>query len=288
MNVPARGGLLRIIAVIGFVALASAAVELQPPSVTTPGMTFRLKVTLRHAPTSGRPPRALTLFGHGLFGGGHGRVDIDSASPGPFRKGDIIIIQDTMNSLWAHQRDTSVTRMNSPLVNPLEGISERLASGTGTPSGLKVDLDTVSLDETVNGIPTRHFRITADATYPVGSRQVQQKVIIDQWLAKIPVHIVNPFGSRIRGLPDIPTRNGDYRAFLNTLAAANRVFGEAVTVKTVTTTSYNYGGGMGEDYFQTVELLDLAPGDIDEKAFVLPDEFRKKQAILPVKKPPRD
>ena len=227
------------------------------------------------------------MFGHGLFGGGHGRVDIDSASPGPFRKGDFIIIQDTLNSLWAHQRDTSVTRMNSPLVNPLEGISERLASGTGTPSGLKVDFDTVSLDEMVNGMSTRHFRITADATYPVGSRQVQQKVIVEQWLAKIPVHIVNPFGSRIRGLPDIPTKEGDYRTFLNTLAAANRVFGEAVTVRTVTTTSYTYGAGMGEDYFQTVELLDLAQGDIDEKQFVLPDEFRKKPPA-PIKKRPTD
>jgi hypothetical protein len=275
-----RAVLLRSIAVTGLIVISSAAVEYRPSTTAIPGMTFRLKVTLRHSPPSGRPPRALTMLGHGLFGGGHGRVDIDTVdSPGPFRKGDFIIIQDTLHSIWARPSDLRVRRMDAPLVNPLEGISERLAGGPGMPSDLKVDFDTVSLDETINGAPARHFRITADATYPLpgGNRQIHQKVVVEQWLAKIPVSIVNPFGSRIRGLPDIPTTNGDYRAFLNTLAAANRVFGEAVAVKTVTTTSYNYGNGAGEDYFQTVELLDLMQGDIDEKLFVLPDEFRKKQ-----------
>lgn len=269
--------LLRSLAVAAFGAVASAAAY-QPPVKTIPGMTFRLAVTLRNTTSSGRTARALTLQGHGSFAGGHGRVDIDSASPGPFRRGDFFIIIDTLNSLWARPSDLRVRRMNAPLVNPLEGISERLVGGPGMPSDLKVDLDTVSLDETVNGYATRHFRITADATYPLpgGNRQVHQKVVVEQWLAKIPVKIVNPFGSRIRGLPDIPTTNGDYRAFLNTLAAANRIFGEAVTVKTVTSTTYNYGQGMAEDYYQTVELLDLKQADIDERQFTLPDEFRKK------------
>lgn len=276
----ARTVLLRSIAVVGFIAVASAAGDNRTERAI-PGMTFRLLVTLRNTPSAGRGPRALMLQGHGAFAGGHGRVDIDSASPGPFRKGDFIIIQDTLNSVWARPSDLRVRRMNAPLVNPLEGISERLSGGPGMPSDLKVDFDTVSLDEAVNGTPARHFRITADATYPLpgGNRQIHQKVVVEQWLAKIPVNIVNPFGSRIRGLPDIPTTNGDYRAFLNTLAAANRVFGEAVAVKTVITTSYNYGGGMGEEYLQTVELLDLKQGDVDEKLFVLPEEFRKKPPV---------
>jgi len=285
MRSPAQSLLLQLIAVFGFVAVAAAAVGDRPTTKATPGMTFRLKVTLRHTPSSGRAPRAVTMLGHGLFGGGHGRVDIDTVdAPGPFRKGDFIIIQDTVNSLWVRPSDLRVRRINAPLVNPLEGISERLSSGTGMPSDLKVDFDTVSLAEVLNGLPVRHYRITADATYPVGSRQVSQKVVVEQWLAQVQVTIVNPFGSRIRGLPDLPTTNGDYRIFLNTLAAANRVFGEAVAVKTVTTTSYNYGSGMGEDYFQTVELLDLKEGEVDERQFVLPDQFRKKPpfAGLPV------
>jgi hypothetical protein len=187
-----------------------------------------------------------------------------------------------------------VRRLNAPLVNPLEGISERLTSGTGSPSELKVSFDTVSLNEMVNGTPTRHFRITADAIYPIGTRQATQQVVVEQWLAKIPVRIVNPFGSRIRGLPDLPTTKGEYRAFLNTMAAANRVFGEAVSVKTVTTTTYTYGAGMGEDYNQTVELFDLKQGDVDEKLFQLGAEYIRrpvadstnKPAVPPAKKPP--
>ena len=46
-----------------------------PPS---PGMSFKLKVTLRHTPTSGRARRATTLLGHGVFAGGMGRVVIDT------------------------------------------------------------------------------------------------------------------------------------------------------------------------------------------------------------------
>ncbi len=277
----ARTVLFRSIAVAGLTMMSSATVAFRS-ATTVPGMTFRLRVTLRHTPPSGRPPRVLTMLGHGLFGGGQGRVDIDTVdSPGPFQKGDFIIIQDTLHSLWVRPSDLHVRRLDAPLLNPLEGISERLAGGPGMPSDLKVDFDTVSLDETVEGVAARHFRITADATYPLpgGNHQVHQRVVVEQWLATIPVNIVNPFGSRIRGLPDIPVASGDYRAFLNTLAAANRVFGESVAVRTVTTTSYNYGNGAGEDYFQTVDLLDLKQGDVDEKLFVLPDEFRKPPSI---------
>jgi hypothetical protein len=269
-----RTGLIRAITAIGFIGVSSAATTSRTAAV--PGMTFRLKVTLRDVSSSGRTSTR-TLLGRGVFAAGHGRVDIDSTEgQGPVRKGDFFIIQDTLHTLWARPADMRVRRMDAPLVNPLEGISEKLAGSTGLPSDLKVGFDTVSLDENINGVPARHFRITADATYPIGNRQIEQKVMVEQWLAKIPVHIVNPFGSRIRGLPELPTTNGDYRAFLNTLAAANRVFGEAVTLRTVTTTNYNYGGGMQQDYYQTVEILDIKQGDVDEKLFTLPDEFRRK------------
>jgi hypothetical protein len=269
-----RTGLIRAVTAIGFIGVSSAATTSRTAAV--PGMTFRLKVTLRDVSSSGRTSTR-TLLGRGVFAAGHGRVDIDSTEgQGPVRKGDFFIIQDTLHTLWARPADMRVRRMDTPLVNPLEGISEKLAGSTGLPSDLKVGFDTVSLDENINGVPARHFRITADATYPIGNRQIEQKVMVEQWLAKIPVHIVNPFGSRIRGLPELPTTNGDYRAFLNTLAAANRVFGEAVTLRTVTTTNYNYGGGMQQDYYQTVEILDIKQGDVDEKLFTLPDEFRRK------------
>jgi hypothetical protein len=262
---------------VTMIAVTAMLVAATPPKSARPvsGMRFRLRVTLRDVATSGRE-RTQTLIGRGAFGGGHGRVDIDSAEGGPIRKGDIFIIQDTLNTLWARPSSGGIRHLNTPLINPLEGISDRLTGAAGLPSDLKVDLDTVSLDERVNGTSTRHFRITADATYPIGSRQIHQRVVVEQWLAKIPVSVVNPFGSRIRGIPEAPLVSGQYRSFINTLAAANRLFGESVTVKTLTTTNYNYGGGMGEDYYQSVELLDLTPGELSESMFQLPDSFRKK------------
>jgi hypothetical protein len=271
-----HAGMLGAVAVIGFTVVSSAAVS--PPTSSVPGMSFHLKVTLRAVGSTGRT-LTQTLLGHGAFAAGHGRVDIDSTEgQGPISKGDFFIIQDTLHTLWARPADMRVRRMDAPLVNPLEGISEKLAGSTDF-SNLKVVFDTVSLDETVNGIPARHFRITADAEYPIGNRQIVEKVVVEQWLAKIPVAIVNPFGSRIRGLPEAPATKGDYRAFLNTLAAANRVFGEAVTLRTVITTNYNYGAGMQQDYYQTVEILDLQQGDVDSGQFILPDEFRRKPPV---------
>lgn len=270
----ARNGAFRCAATIGLAAVLVAAT---PPKSARPisGMRFRLRVTLRDVPSNGRE-RTQILIGRGAFGGGHGRVDIDSVEGGPIRKGDIFIIQDTIHTLWARPSTAGVRRINTPLINPLEGISDRLTGSAGLPSDLKVGLDTVSLAEMVNGVSTRHFRITADATYPISTRQIHQRVVVEQWLAKFPVTVANPFGSRIRGLPEAPLVSGQYRTFINTLAAANRLFGEAVTVKTVTTTNYNYGGGMGEDHYQTVELLDLRPEEISESLFELPDLFRKK------------
>jgi hypothetical protein len=238
-------------------------------------MSFNLRVVLRQTPSSGRAPRAVTLMGHGVFARGMGRVTIDTVDvPSPIRKGDFFIIRDSTNTFWARPSTMTVRRMNAPLVNPLEGISERLTSGMGTPRSLKVEFDTVSLDEMVNGFHTRHFRITADVVYPVGDRHVTQKVVIEQWLTELPVHVMNPFSSRVRGLPEVPMVNAAYREFIRTLAAANRVYGDAVTVRTVTSTSYIYGPGLGEDYVQTVDLTDVKQAEVDERDFQLTAEYK--------------
>src|SRR4051812_343962 len=258
------------------------------------GMKFKLRLVLRHSPTTGRAPRAITLLGHGQFADGLGRVDIDSIdAPGPFRSGDFIILRDSINSFWARPSEHRVRRMNAPLVNPLEGISERVTSGTGSPSSLKVDFDTVSTDETVNGFATRHYRITADVVYPVGARNVNQKVVIDQWISKKAAEIMNPFSSRVRGLPAVPMVNGAYREFIRTLAAANRVYGDGVTIRTQTATSYVYGPGLGEDFFQSVDVTDLEDADVDATSFQLGPEYTMRAApaesskVAPlVKKPP--
>jgi len=245
------------------------------PTTPAPGMSFTLRVVLRQTPSSGRAPRAVTLMGHGVFARGMGRVTIDTVDvPSAIRKGDFFIIRDSTNTFWARPSSMTVRRMNAPLVNPLEGISERLTSGMGTPRSLKVEFDTVALDEMVNGLHTRHFRISADVVYPVGDRHVTQKVVIEQWLAQLPIHVMNPFSSRVRGLPDVPMVNSAYREFVRTLAAANRVYGDAVTVRTVTSTSYVYGPGLGEDYVQTVDMTDLKPIDVDEREFQLTADYK--------------
>lgn len=285
---------IRSASVLVVAAVATAFVPATPtPSLApVPGMTFNLKVVLKHTPTSGRQPRAVTLIGHGQFAAGVGRVNIDTVdAPSAIRKGDVFIIRDSTRTFWARPSNMTVRQMNAPLVNPLEGISERITSGTGSPRSLRAVFDTVSLEEMVNGLPTRHFRITADVVYPVGDRQVTQRVVIDQWLAKTPLQIMNPFGSRVRGLPAVPMVNGAYREFVRTLNAANRVYGDAVTVRTTTTTSYVYGPGLGEDYYQTVDLTDLRQADIDERLFQLSAEFKLQQvardSMQPGAAPPR-
>ena len=265
--------------VLGTVVAAATAFTSPPARAPAPGMSFKLRVVLRHSPTSGRAPRAVTLLGHGVFAGGMGRVNIDTVdAPSAIRKNDFFIIRDSTNTFWARPSTLTVRTMNAPLVNPLEGISDRLTSGMGSPSSLKVVFDTVSLNETVNGFATRHFRITADVIYPVGNRNVTQKVVIEHWLAKLPMNVMHPFSSRVRGLPDVPMANAAYREFIRTLAAANRVYGDAVTVRTVTTTSYIYGPGLGEDYLQTVDLTELHPVEVSAGEFQMSAEYKLQRA----------
>lgn len=284
----------RVLRFVVLPAVVMAATGFLPAAAQRPGMSFKLKVVLRETPSSGRASRAVTLNGHGVFANGMGRVEVDTVdAPSAIRKGDFFIIRDSTNTFWARPSTLTVRRLNATLVNPLEGISDRLTSGMGSPRSLKVDFDTVSLDESVNGYSTRHFRITADVVYPVGDRNVTQKVVIDHWLAKLPVKVMTPFSSRVRGLPDAPQVNSAYREFIRTLAAANRVFGDAVTVRTVTTTSYLYGPGLGADYFQTVDLTDLQPVDIDDRQFQMSGDFKLQRAtrdtltLLPAAVPPR-
>ena len=135
----------RLTTITGIVVAVSAfsAYAPTPAPRAVKGMTFSLRLTLRHTPTTGRSRRAITMLGHGQFGAGMGRVDIDTIdAPSVFRKGDFIIIRDTLNSFWARPSELRVRRLNAPLVNPLEGISDRLASGTGSPSELRVVFDT--------------------------------------------------------------------------------------------------------------------------------------------------
>jgi hypothetical protein len=211
-----------------------------------------------------------------------GRVTVDTVDvPSAIRKGDFFIIRDSTNTFWARPSTMTVRRMPAPLVNPLEGISDRLTSGMGSPRSLKVVFDTVSNDEIVNGLRTRHYRISADVVYPVGDRNVTQKVVIDHWLARLPTQVMHPFSSRVRGLPDVPAVNATYREFIRTLAAANRVFGDAVAVRTVTSTSYIYGPGLGEDYLQSVDLTDLESANVDDREFQMSAEYK-------LQRPPRD
>lgn len=275
-------------AVIVVIGASASAFAPAPAGAPSPGMSFNLKVVLRHTPTSGRARGAVTLLGHGVFAHGMGRVSIDTVDvPSAIRKGDFFIIRDSTNTFWARPSTKTVRRMNAPLVNPLEGISDRLTSGMGSPRSLKVDFDTVAVDEVVNGYRTRHYRITADVVYPVGSRNITQKVVIDHWLAQLPVQVMHPFSSRVRGLPDIPGVNAAYREFIRTLAAANRVFGEAVAVRTVTTTSYTYGPGLGEDFLQSVDLTDLQSTEVDDRQFQMTADYKLQTAPRDtIKRPP--
>lgn len=268
--------LLRYAAVIGLGSVVGAATDHHLPTTATPGMSFTIRVTLRHQPTNGRS-RSLTLLGHGVVSGGRGRIDVDSAGPGPLRKGDFIIMQDSVNSLWVRPSDTSMRKRNSPFQNPLEGITEKLLDPTNSATALKVDFDTLGDNEMVNGLATRHYRIRAEGSFAVGTRQIRQQVTVEQWVAKLPVHIVNPFGARIRGLPDVMSTKHDYREFINKLAMANRVFGDAVALRTVTTTNFDYGGGMGEEFYQTSDVSDFKQMDVDERQFMLPAEYGRKK-----------
>jgi hypothetical protein len=271
----------RVLRFVAIAAVAATATAFMPESVAVPapGMAFKLKVVLRHTPTNGRARGAVTLLGHGVFANGMGRVTIDTVdTPSAIRKSDFFIIRDSTNTFWARPSTKTVRRMNAPLVNPLEGISDRLTSGMGSPRSLKVVFDTVSTDEIVNGQRTRHYRISADVVYPVGDRNVTQKVVIDQWLARLPTHVMHPFSSRVRGLPEAPGVHAAYREFIRTLAAANRVFGDAVTVRTVTATSYIYGPGLGEDFLQTVDLTDLESTNVDDREFQMSAEYKLQRA----------
>jgi hypothetical protein len=279
----------RVLRFVSAGALGASVVAFSPAPARapSPGMSFNLKVVLKHTPTSGRARGAVTLLGHGVFANGMGRVSIDTVDvPSAIRKGDFFIIRDSTNTFWARPSTMTVRRMNAPLVNPLEGISERLTSGMGSPRSLKVSFDTVAADEVVNGHRTRHYRISADVVYPVGDRSVTQKVVIDQWLARLPMQVMNPFSSRVRGLPDIPAVNATYREFIRTLAAANRVFGDAVSVRTVTTTSYTYGPGLGEDFLQTVDLLDLQSAEVDDRQFQMTADYKLQSVKRDTIKPP--
>jgi hypothetical protein len=268
--------LLRCAAIVGLGSVVGAKPLDHSPSIATPGMSFTIRVTLRHQPTNGRS-RSLTLLGHGIVGGGRGRIDVDSAGPGPLRKGDFIIMQDSVNSLWVRPSDTSMRKRNSPFQNPLEGITEKLLDPASSASAVKVEFDTVGGNEVVDGLATHHYRIRAEGSFVVGTRQIRQQVTVEQWVAKLPMNIVNPFGARIRGLPDVMAAKHDYREFIATLAVANRVFGDAVAVRTITTTNFDYGAGMGEEFYQTSDVSDFKPTDVDERQFMLPAEYGRKK-----------
>ena len=280
-------------AAVGAIGVGVAEFTPSTAMAPMPGMSFNLKVVLRHTPTSGRARGSVTLIGHGVAASGMGRIDVDSINvPAWIRKGDFLIIRDSTNTFLAMPTTKTVRRWNAALANPLEAINASITSGMGSPRSLKVDFDTVSLSEEVNGYRTQHYRITADVVYPIGQRNATQKIVIDQWLTHLPTRVMNPFSSRIRGLPDAPSVNAAYREFIRTLAAANRVFGEAVTVRTVTTTSSIYGPGLGEDFFQTVDLTDLKPVDVDGAQFELSGEYKLQTArrdTLPplTQRPPR-
>ena len=130
--------------VLGFVAVitlgASVSAFAPLPAVnSSPGMSFNLKVVLRHTPTTGRARGAVTLLGHGVFANGMGRVTIDTVDvPSTIRKGDFFIIRDSTNTFWARPSTMTVRRMNAAprcdICNPLPEPTTEVQTTSASPT----------------------------------------------------------------------------------------------------------------------------------------------------------
>jgi hypothetical protein len=230
----------------------------------TPGLTYKVRMTMTMPPMPGMNAGDLIIVGHGVAANGRSRIDIDSGGGGPmapFGPGDYILSLDSGRTVIVMPATKSY----------IDGFT----MGGGMPpeimaqaslSGVSVNVEKLGAGETIDGRATEKFRLTSQYTLSIMGNSIGMGSEAEILTAQLPTKISNAFGG---GLPKAMATGPFSELYTKMLDAQKQMPGTALRVNNVMTIT----GPMSMNMSQTMQILDVKNADIDEKQFQVPDGF---------------
>lgn len=262
------------------VALTIAVLVAMPTTATSqrssPGYSYRLRITGRTTEPNGRTTDYVVMSGRALVTARAGRLDIDEASPkrGAISGKDSYILYDSASMTIVAPRDRQMVRLSRENL-------ERDLTGAGVPgtfvkiSDVAVVFDTLGAGEPMLGLRTTRYRLTQDyevaAKMPFGNRNTREHIVHEFWIADEQEGLANPFArlSLFRtgpgsGVSDVMTKTAD----------ARRRMGRGIPLKTVTTNTSTSNRDEVTRTVTTMEIVDLQKENVDDDILVPPTDYQ--------------
>jgi hypothetical protein len=258
-------GFLTFLAVAGTLASVGAAT---PPA---PGVSYKLRIVITPPDMPGMGSQGpMTITGHGIAVGNRSRIDLDTVpaqlqAAGAMSNGDYMLTLDSGRTVVV----TPSAKTYSEGIPGMNSLPPDLLN-SAVLSNISVNVEDLGAGEAMQGFPTKHYRITTQYSMAIMGQSMNTSTVQEVWTAKLGTALANAFdGQMPKSMADGPMKE----LFEKQSAARKQLDG--ATIKSTTTSSIAVSG-MNMSTLQTLEMLEIKQGDVDESLLAIPAGFTKK------------
>jgi hypothetical protein len=246
--------------------VSAAAIAARPAA---PGVTYRVRIGMTPPDKPGMQMAEMTLVGHGSAIGGQSRIDVDSVSGQlPMAVGDYMLTLDSGRLVTVNP----ASKTYSDGASSMMALSPQMLAQASV-TNVSVTTEKLGAGETIQGHPTEKVRLTTTYTLNLMGQAMNTMNVSEMSMAQLPSAVATPFDGN---LPQ-ELLDGPMKELGEKMIAARKALGTATALKTVNTSTLS--SPMLPQNFttvMTVELLDLAPGDVDPAALKIPEGYTRK------------
>jgi hypothetical protein len=252
----------------------------------TDGMTYEFQMRSQSTRTGNK--EQVTMRGRGTYAGDEAKIEILEAgsSTGGTEtfggKGTYFIVKGAGKEMYlVNPKDKQYMKWD--IANMFAGMAKMMNAVGGIVkmqmSDVKIDAQDLGAGGTIQGYPTRHFRMTQNYTMTAkvfGRSSVTQNATTTDYYFAPGLKVANPFVSNsdqmaMSSSMDI-FNNPDFKNQM--MAAQAKIQKSGIPLKTVTTTVSTDGKGKTETTVSTMEMINFTKANIPSSAFAIPSDYK--------------
>ena len=269
-----------------FVAAAAVPLVFAAALPVTDGMTYEFVMKSTSKQTGNK--EQVTLRGRGTYAGDDAKIEIIEASSSAGGsetfggKGSYFFVKDAGKEMLLVSPNDK-TYMKWDIANMFAGMSKVVNAVGGLVkmqmSDIKISAEDLGAGETVQGYPTRHYRMIQNYTVSAsmfGKKSTNRtETTVDYYFAPN-LRIANPFVSNSQQMAMLSQldmfNNPDYKSQMTT--AMGKLPKSGVPLKTVTTTVSTDEKGKQETMTSVMEMVNFKTANVPASAFAVPSDYK--------------
>ena len=269
-----------------FVAAAAIPLVFAAALPVTDGMTYEFVMKSTSRQTGNK--EQVTLRGRGTYAGDDAKIEIIDASSSAGGsetfggKGSYFIVKDAGKEMLLVSPNDK-TYMKWDIANMFAGMSKVVNAVGGLVkmqmSDIKISAEDLGAGETIEGYPTRHYRMIQNYTVSASmfgkKSNTRTETTVDYYFAP-KLRIANPFVSNSQQMAMLSQldmfNNPDYKSQMT--GAMAKLPTSSVPLKTVTTTVSTDEKGKQETMTSVMEMVSFKSANIPASAFAVPSDYK--------------